>query len=259
MRLPARSAPRTLALGTWLACRGAVAATSFVLAVLGTAAAIVASLAVARHGGRDAARVPALASEGIAWSAGVTLAFGAALRAIHRDREEGILALARARGASAVAYVRGRVGGLVVVLAAVVGGATLVAGLAATSTESASIAVARSSAAALAYAIAFAATLGPVAMASLGARSRAAGYFTLLAVLVLPEVLSPWTSALLPHGWHELTSIPAALDAVRACAAFLPASGVPCLRALAGLAGVVALSLVVVGARLARTEAEQGS
>ena len=41
----------------------------------------------------------------------MTLAFGASLRAIRRDREEGIVALVRARGGSAGAYVRGPRGG----------------------------------------------------------------------------------------------------------------------------------------------------
>jgi hypothetical protein len=201
-----------------------------------------------------------IASESIAWGAGVTLAFGAALRAIGRDREEGILLLARARGVTVGAYVRGRVGGLVVVLAALIGGATLLAGLAATSMGGSSAGgVARSSVGALAYAIAFAATLGPVAMASLGGRTRAGGYLTLLAVLVVPELLAPWTSGLLPSGWHELTSVPAALDAVRAGVCSPIDSGAHGARALAALAALVALSVVIVGARVAHAEAEEGA
>ena len=256
MTLPARRSARTLALGAWLATRTPLAAVGFLLAGLGAAAAVIATFAMARHGGRDAARIPAIASEGIAWGAGVTLAFGAALRAIDHDREQGILALARARGVSLGAYVRGRVGGLVLVLAAVIGGATLLAGLTATSVGGSSTAAARSSAGALAYSIAFAATLGPVAMASLGARTRGGGYFTLLAVLVVPELASPWTSELLPRGWHELTSVPAALEAVRACVFSPLDSWARGARALAALAAVVAVSVVVVGARAARA-AEQ--
>lgn len=245
-----------LAVCAWLATRGPLAASGFVLAAIGAAAAIVASVAMARRGG-SAALLPMLTAEGIAWCAGVTLAFGASLRAIDRDREQGVLALVRARGVSAGTYVRGRVGGLVLVLAAVVGGATFVTGLAATSVGGASWGAVRAWAGALAYAIAFAATLGPVAMASLGTGSRAAGYLTLLSVLVLPELVAPWTSLLLPRGWHELTSIPAALDAIRAGVSAPIDSGARGARAFAALAAVVAVSVVVVGARLARAEAEQ--
>lgn len=259
MRPPARRAPRTLALGAWLATQGPLAAAGLLLAVVGAIASIVAAVVIARHGGRGAARLPTLASEGIAWSAGMTTAFGAALRALHRDREQGIIALVRARGASAGAYVRGRVGGLVVVLVAALGGATLVAGLAAISAGGLSSAVIRSTVAAVAYALAFAGTLGPLAMASLGARGRAGGYLTLLAVLGLPELLSPWTSSLLPGGWHELTSIPAALEAVRAGAVSPGLAGPSAARALAGLAAVVAMSLLVVGASAARAHSEHAS
>jgi len=253
---PTRRPPRTLALGTWLATRGPLAAFSFIVAALGTAAAIVGAFAMGRHGG-GTSRVPTLTAEGISWCAGVTLAFGAALRAVERDREQGVLALVRARGVGVGAYVRGRVGGLVLVLAAMVGGATLIAGLATTSMGASSMAAVRSWAGALAYAVAFAATLGPVAMASLGTGSRAGGYFTLLTVLVLPELVSPWTSALLPRGWHELTSIPAALDAVRTGVSAPLDSGARGARAIAALAAVIAVSVVVVGAQVARTEAEQ--
>jgi hypothetical protein len=261
MRPPTTRIPRTFALGAWLATRGALAATGFVLAGVGAIAAAVASLAVARHGtSRQAAQMPVLAAEGIAWSAGITLAFGAALRAVHRDREQGVLALVRGRGASIEAYVRGRVGGLMFVLAATVGGATFVAALAATSAGGASpAAAARACAAALAYALAFSVTMGPVAMAALGGRTRAGGYATLLAVLAVPELLSPWTSALLPRGWHELTSIPAALDAVRAGVMGPLGAAARAARAAAGLASVIAISLVVVAVRVGRAEREHAS
>jgi hypothetical protein len=92
-------------------------------------------------------------------------------------------------------------------------------------------------------------------MAALGSRTRGGGLLLLLVVLALPEVLAPWTSALLPRGWHELTSIPAALSAVRAGVAAPAAMAVPMVRALAGLAAVVAVSLVVIAARVRRTDA----
>jgi hypothetical protein len=249
--------PRTLALGTWLAARGAMAAFGLALAAMAALASVVAALAIggARRG--VAADLPVLVSSATAWSAGILLAFGAAMRAVRRDREQGIVALARARGATVGAYVRGRVGGLVVVLALAVGGATLVAGIAATSVARPWWPAARASLAALAYALAFAATIGPVAMATLGGRSRPGGYFTLLAVLVVPELLAPWTGALLPEGWHELTSLPAALGAVRAGVASPTTMAAPLARAIAGLAAVAALSLVVVAARAQSSGAEE--
>jgi hypothetical protein len=80
-------------------------------------------------------------------------------------------------------------------------------------------------------------------MATLGPRSRPGGYLAFLAVLVLPELLAPWTGVLLPAGWHELTSIPAALAAVRSGIAAPIASGARLARALTGLSAVVALAL----------------
>ena len=95
-------------------------------------------------------------------------------------------------------------------------------------------------------------------MACLATSSRVGGYLTLLAVVVVPELLSPWTSALLPRGWGALTSIPAALDAVRA-AAGSTGSVVDCARAVAALALVIAVSLVVVRTGAAYVEAGRRS
>jgi hypothetical protein len=245
-----RGRPRTLALGIWLASRGGLALSGLVLSVaLGIVAVV---LAVAGSPWRGAA-VPTIAAHALAWGAGVTVAFGAALQAIRRDRVEGVVALARARGLGAADYVRGRVGGLVAILAVSVGGGTLAAGIAATSVAHPALPVVRSTLGALAYSLAFAATLGPVALATLGARSRGGGYAALLAVVVIPEVLSPWTAALLPHGWNELTSIPAALDAVGSVAS--PDHAVMHVaRALAMLAAVIGASLVIVAAQFVRLD-----
>jgi hypothetical protein len=251
--MAARS-PRTLAFGTWLAARGALGAVGIVLALLGGLGSVVAAVAIA--GSPAEAQLPTVASSALAWGAGVMLAFGASLRAVHRDRDDGVVALVRARGGNVAGYVRGRVGGLVVVLALSVGGATLLAGIAATSLAHPALPVLRASAAALVYALAFAATLGPVAMAALGARTRAGGYLTLLAVLALPELLAPWTAGLLPQGWHELTSIPAALAAVRAGVVSPGTMGGAMARALAALAAVVALSLIVMAGRVRMAETE---
>jgi hypothetical protein len=107
------------------------------------------------------------------------------------------------------------------------------------------------------YSLAFAITLGPVAMAALGARTRAGGYLTLLAVLILPEAIESYTARILPPGWHELTSIPAALEAVRG-AVLLPHSSPAAARAAAGLAGVVLASFALALARVPRAEDAAG-
>jgi hypothetical protein len=92
-------------------------------------------------------------------------------------------------------------------------------------------------------------------MATLGARTRTGGYLALLGVLVVPELLAPWTSAFLPPGWRELTSIPAALDALGSGIASPARDWLAMARATAALAAVVTASLVVVAARLPRTRA----
>jgi hypothetical protein len=257
MPFPAARPTRTLALGVWLARQGALAITGFVLAGVGAAVSVAAAALLRRHGTSTVALVPAVASECVAWSAGVTIAFGAGLQAFHGDQEHAIVALVRARSASLGAYVRGRVGGLIVVLEASVGGATLIASVAAMSAGGATKAVLRASVAALVYAIAFGATVGPVAMASLAVRTRIGGYMALMAVLVLPELVSPWTSTLLPGDWPELTSIPAALHAVRACVSSPVGSVARAARALAMLAAVFALSVVVIGMRAERAAGER--
>jgi hypothetical protein len=244
----ARGRPRTLALGVWLTTRGALVRASLVLTALGALGSIAA--AVATRGTATIAEIPGVASMAFAWGTGTVLAFGGAQRALHNDRDRGIVALARARGVGVAGYTRGRVGGLVAILVFAVGGGTLVAGLAATAVAGgAKHAVARASVAALVYALAFAATIGPLAMATLGARSRA-GYLSLLAILVLPELLAPWTGALLPKGWRELTSIPAALEALRVGVQSAGPGVLHAARAMVALVGVVAGSLLFVHARL---------
>jgi len=251
--------PRTLALGTWLAARGAVSRVGIALAVLGALASVLIAGTLAGTGSDAPAQLLRVESSAIAWSAGTVLAVGSSLGAFRRDREQGVWALAGARGASMACIVRGRVGGLVLLLAATVGGATLVAGVAATSVAHPAFAAARAGMGGLAYALAFAVTVGPLAMATLGARSRLGGALVFLAVLALPELLSRWTVLLLPRGWHELTSIPAALGAVRSGVMAPAAAAFPMLRALAGLAALAALSLTVVGARARRASASQGA
>jgi hypothetical protein len=233
-----------LALGVWLASRGGVTALGLVLA--GAGGVIGAAIAAAGHA---PVRVPLWTAQGVAWGAGVTVAFGGALRAFRRDRNEGVLTLARARGVTLATYAQARVGGLVLLLAAATAVPTIVAGLAATSFAHPALPALKATASGLAYGLGFAVTLGPVAMATLGARTKAGGYLGLLAVVVVPELLAPWTTKLLPRGWHELTSIPAALEALATGFGGVD-DAVHFARALTGLAALVAASLVVVAARM---------
>jgi hypothetical protein len=254
-----QNGPQTVALGVRLATRGGLAAAGFALAALGALTAAIAAFVLRRDAGADAGEAAALirvASSGIAWSAGMALAFGASLRALHRDREDGVLGLMRARGASTADYMRGRVVGLVIALVLCVGGATLVAALATVLAAGASAALMHAAAGALAYSLAFSATVGPLALATLGGRSRVGGYLALLAVLVAPEILSRWTAELLPEPWFELTSIPAALAAVRAGVAMPSTKGVALARALAALAGVAAAATAVATSRVRSAERE---
>jgi hypothetical protein len=245
-----RERPLALALGIWLACRGALASVAIGLAGLGALVAVGYCL-LARHA--DVTHLPAKATLVIAWSAGVMLAFGSSLRAVARDWEEGIVALARVRGVRASRYMRGRLAGVVVVLALTVGGASLVASFAATAVAKAPLATARDGLAALVYALAFAATVGPVAVAALGTRSRVRGYLRFFAVLVLPELLARWTAAALPAGWQELTSIPAALAALlTGVDETSAAAALKMARAAVGLAAVAAIAVVLVQARTPR-------
>ena len=243
---------QSLALGFWLASRGATVRAGLGLAALAAAGSLVA--VAASSGGRAAARVPWFTAQIVAWGAGVTIAFGGALHAIRRDRDEGVVALVRARGMGAATYVQGRVGGLALLVAVAVGGPTAVAAIASTSVARPAWLAVQTSLGALAYALAFAATIAPIALATLSARSRLGGYLSLLAVLVLPELASPWTTNMLPRGWSELTSIPSALAAVGAMFAS-PAASVRAARAAVGLLAVVAASLVAVVARLPNVDA----
>ena len=255
-REPMRDAgmrPDTLRFGVWLIARRGLVGVALGLAVIGAIVAV--AVAVARRGGPAVTAVPTQAAMLVAWSAGVMVAFGGALRAIPGDADDGIVALLRARGVSVSSYVRGRVGGLVVVLAIGVGGAVLAADMATLALAPGLLPAAQACVAALVYSAAFAATLGPVAMAALAARTRAVGYMTFLAVLVLPEATARWTTALLPRGWHELTSIPAALAAIQEGVLAPESAGFAMARAIAALATIAIVSLAVVHARIPRADA----
>jgi hypothetical protein len=251
--VPAPQAPSTRAFGVWLATRGPAVRASLALAFVGTVAGVIAAVSARSKPYADA--IPPVTSAALSWGTGVMVAFGASLRAAHRDRDDGVLALLRARGVGASGYVVARAGGLAIMLAGTLGASVLCVAIAATLGSATPLATARAGAGAVAYALAFAATIAPLALATVGGRSRGLGYLALLLVLALPEALAPWTRQLLPAGWRELTSIPAALDAVRH-GVTRPDALAHAARALVGLAVVIVASLIVVRGRVARISAE---
>jgi hypothetical protein len=206
------------------------------------------------------ASVPLVASSALAWGAGTLIAFAASVHAFRRDKDQGIRALVAARARSDGEYMWARVIGLARVLAVVTVGGTIVVGVCSALVARGgplAIRTLEHTAAAVAFSLAFAVTLAPVALATLGARSRVGGYLALTFVLVLPELLQGWFKRLLPEGWGELASIPGALDALRA--SLLP-SGLDALRftrAFAMLALIVALALIAVRGQLARFDRER--
>lgn len=251
MRAPRRR-PRVVSLGLWLLRRQPLVLAGLVLAAIGATAAAAITLQARPEA---AIHAPAVAAVASAWSVGIVLAFGGALRAIPRDAQDGVLALVRARGVRTRSYAFGRTFALAAIVAIGVGGVTVVAGACAMSGSRSVLPALRATCGGLAYCAAFSATIAPVAMAALSPKSRFAGYLSFLAVLVLPELAGSSTAGLFPSGWRELTSIPAALEAVRAGVESPRSDGLHALRALAVLAALVAIASAIVGSRAAREQA----
>jgi hypothetical protein len=244
-----------LSLGVRLAGGGAFAISGYVAAALILVVTIAVALVLGHRGSDALADVPGVAARFLAWGAGVTLAFGASSRAFRRDRDDGIRALLTARGASARRYVTACLGGVALVLALVVGGGTLVVGAVALGVAGAGrIALTtRGVVDAVAYALVFAATFGPFAVATLGARSRGAGYGVFLVLLVLPEVCSRYTDRLLPRSWAGLDSLPGMIAAAGS-AVVSPFDGPRFARAVVALALVTIVAVGVVHAEVAATD-----
>jgi hypothetical protein len=243
-----------LALGGALAVEGPLAKLSLGLGALIVCGGILAVLALARGDRPERlASVPLVASSALAWGAGTMLAFAASAHAFRRDKQRGIRALIAARAGSDAEYLWARVSGLLRVLGIVTAGGTVVLGLAATlAAREAPLAVRtlEATAAGAAFSIAFAATLASVGLATLGARSRVGGYFALVGVLVLPELLQGMMTRVLPDGWGELASIPGALLALRGALAPETFDPLRFSRAFALLALIFATALLVVRGQL---------
>lgn len=249
-----------LALGATLARRGPLAVVSMAVSVLTAIGLSLLAFAFARRGGDAPVQsVPILASSAIAWGGGFLQAVAISAGALRRDRIEGVRHLFVSRTTSLHGYLLARVGGLAAVLAAVVGGGTLLVSLVAIIGATRVHAVTRtfhSTFAAVVYALAFAAVIAPVVFAALGTRSRLSGYLVLLLVLVLPEALANMLTGPLPSEVTELCAIPSALAALRASVA--PGSVDPFrfLRALvaAAIFGGVAVFFVRRGLLVAESE-----
>jgi hypothetical protein len=203
--------------------------------------------------------VPMAAAWLLVWGAGILVAVGAAARGLRRDREEGIVELLESRGHARGAYVTARVGALALVLFLVTGGGTLVVGIVSTLLAIGGhrvLGTLQSTLAGLAYAASFSAMVGPIAFATLGARSRAGGYFALLLVLFVPTLASGLTSRLVPEGWESLVSIPGALDSIRSAIAPPGFDPLGLVRALVVSAVVMLLALVFVRVEASSIESD---
>jgi hypothetical protein len=252
-----------LALGVSLARGGVMSKVGLGIAGLTVFLAITVPIALSRDEAQPPlAVVPAVGASALAWGAGVILAFAGAAHALRRDHDEGIRALLAARGANADRYVWGRVGGLALLLAIVVGGGTLVIGAVSIFSARAgglALDTAQGTLASIVYAIAFALVLAPLSMAALGARSRMGGYAWLLALLFLPELFEDVTRTLVPRAWNDVVSIPAALASLRG--ALMPAHLDPMrlARSLIVLSFVAVFCMLIVLQQTDRVDAEKPS
>jgi hypothetical protein len=207
-------------LGANLARRGFLGKASIVIAALTTIIAVVFAIVLATRGDAIATSdMPVICASALAWGAGVLIAFAAAAQSMVRDRDEGIAFLLAYRGASLRDHLVARAFGLAALLIIVLGGGTLLCGvacIASTSQLGVASRTIHTTFASCTYIVAFAIVIAPLSLAALGARSRAGGYGWIVAILFLPEMISPFTSTLVPFAWRETVSIPAALATLRA-------------------------------------------
>jgi hypothetical protein len=238
-----------MAFGAWLARRGWMARIAMGIAfATGLAFAIIGASLAGTDGG-PVHDVPIVASGAVAWGGGFLLAVAASLRALSRDRDEGISDLVIARSASHRSYVLARVLGLAIMLVFVVVGATLVpcaAAIAGSTHAPVLFRTLHASLAAVVFGLAFSIVLTPIAIATLGSASRVSGYLTLAAVLFVPELVVHAAHGRWPDEIAELLSAPSALAALRA--SLSPGTTEPFrfLRALVALSVFAAIGLMLV-------------
>jgi hypothetical protein len=209
-----------LAFGVTLARRGPLAVTAIAISILTTiaCAAVAAAYAVRTSPDAPVHDVPIVASSALAWGGGFLLAVGASAGALRRDGVDGIRHLLLTRTTSMRGYVVARVGGLAALLGGLVGGGTLVTGLVAVIAASRVHALPRTiqgTFASIVFSVAFALVIAPLALAALGSRGRAWGYFFLLMTVFVPELVANALTGPLPSELTELFAVPSALAALR--------------------------------------------
>lgn len=263
---PRAARPRlraAIALGASLAPRGPTVKIALAVAALTTLGACVTAVVLAAgEAGDGLVEVAAATSSALAWTAGILVAVPASVEALRYDRRRGIRALLLARGVTAKTYARGRVAGLAAILFGVVGGGTLIAGCVAFLAASRAGAGARAFEgliASLAYVVAYVGVVAPLAFAVLGARPRAGGFVTFIALLVVPELAKPWTSDLVPPAWGDLLGLPSALSALRASLAPHALDPARFARAAFVLAAFAVLAFAFVQAEIAWLDGEPGA
>lgn len=225
-----------------LSARGPVAILAFGIAGATVLGALAVAAGLSQEPLAPSAELVSLASSALAWGAGVAFAFAGASGSFARDRREGVTTLATLRGASSDHYALARTAGIGVWLAVLVGGGTLLVGLASAVTAPTGMAglrILQGLGASLVYAAAFAVVLSLVAMAALAARARAGGYLALVGVLLVPELIAEGARTATSGPWPEVLSLPGALDALRG--GLMPGS-VDLFRTLRA-----AVALVVIG------------
>jgi hypothetical protein len=257
LRARVRAILPLLALGVSLARRGILPVLAIAICALTSLAASGLAVVLANRGTHAPVHdVPLLASSALAWGGGFLLAFAASAHALRKDRAEGIRDLLVTRTTSLRGYLVARVGGLAAVLAVIVGGGTLFAGLAAVLAGhfAAAPRTLQATLAGLVFALAFSLVIAPVALAAVGARSRIGGYLFLLFVVVFPEVLASSLSDIVPESITEVLSIPSALVALRSALAPGGLDFLRAVRALVAIALFVTFAVLIVKREVAQLE-----
>lgn len=243
MRPNLRSPLPYVALGASLARRGPMAIVAIVISITTALLAIVVAIALGLRPKAPVHDIPILTSSALAWGGGFLHAFTVAAGAVRRDHADGVMDLLTTRTTTTRGYMLGRVGGLSAVLAATVGGGTLLVGavsILGAHEGGGALRVALATLAAVVYALAFSVAVAPLAFAILGARTRWSGYLVFLAVLFGPELLASMASSTIPSELTEIFSLPSALGALRSS---LSPGTVDLLRVLRAAASVVVWTL----------------
>jgi hypothetical protein len=212
---PPRRFAGAVSLGFSLANTGFLARASLVIAVLTTLGAVAFALAMSHEEAPPFASLPGVTASALAWGAGFLFAVAASARAFDRDEKDGIRFLVRTRGLSLGTYTIGRVFGLAITLALIVGiGSAVTGGVCAALAHGSRLAVGKATLASVVYALAFGILVAPLAAATLGARARGTGYLILIALLIVPELMQDSLDSL-PERWRGLFGIPSAMASLR--------------------------------------------